>query len=121
MIQLIASYTYCGIYLSLGYGDIRILGDGDSGELLFEEYEYNWNTVCVTGFGDNAGDVACRHLGYQRSTDVYTYAEYVILAICSEIATAWQEILVEKKFGKFTLLFQLFMKKWWTYRLAKKG
>ena len=63
------------------------MGDGDSGELLFEEYEYNWNTVCAMGFDDNAGDVACRQLGYQRSTDVYTYAEYVILAICSEIAS----------------------------------
>ena len=55
----------------IGYGDLRISGGGRSGRLEF--LDGTWGSVCTTGFDDDAGDVACRQLGYVRSTDVYTY------------------------------------------------
>ena len=55
------------------HGAIRIVGSSRSGKLQF----YNgreWGSVCINGFDDDAGDVACRQLGYLRSSDVYIYA-----------------------------------------------
>ena len=58
-------------YFSIAYyGDLRINGGGKSGQLEF--YYYGWGAVCKDGFDDDAGDVACRQLGYVRSSDVYT-------------------------------------------------
>ena len=61
-----------------GYGDLRINGGGKSGQLEFNRIGY-WGAVCSDGFDDDAGDVACRQLGYLRSSDVYVYEEYVTL------------------------------------------
>ena len=48
---------------------------------MFKDHDDNWKAVCNNGFDDNAGDVACKQLGFKRSTGVYVYAEYVILTI----------------------------------------
>ena len=56
------------------YGDLRIVGGCDSGQLQFDTGSNNWGAICTTGFDDEAGDVACRQLGYVRPTDVYTYS-----------------------------------------------
>ena len=55
-------------YTFIAYGDLNIT---NSSRLLFDN-GYEWGIVCTNGFDDNAGDVACRQLGYVRSTDVYT-------------------------------------------------
>jgi len=52
------------------YGDVRIYGGGDSGRLEFQRSDGTWGTVCNRGFDDDAGDVACKQLGYRRSTDI---------------------------------------------------
>jgi len=49
---------------------VRIYGGGDSGRLEFQLVNGTWGTVCSQGFDDDAGDVACKQLGYRRSTDV---------------------------------------------------
>ena len=59
------------ISLSIDYGDIRIVGGTDSGPLEFDRGYYDWGVICKDGFNDDAGDVACRQLGYLRSSDVY--------------------------------------------------
>ena len=48
-------------------------GGADSGRLEFNNGYNDWGAVCTTGFDDDAGDVACRQLGYVRASDVYTY------------------------------------------------
>ena len=35
---------------------------------------YKWGSVCTNGFGDDAGNVACRQLGYGKYNNVYTYS-----------------------------------------------
>ena len=57
--------------LSVAYGDLRISGGGRSGLLQF--YDRGWGAVCKDGFDDDAGDVACRQLGYVRFSDVSVY------------------------------------------------
>ena len=84
MVQLQQLANQLWWYLfSVGYGDIRI-GEGDYGELMFEDRDDNWKAVCNNGFDDNAGDVACKQLGFKRSTGVYVYSEYVILTIAMQ-------------------------------------
>ena len=64
-------------YFSIAYryGDLRIVGGGDSGQLQFYSIDGYWGAICGYGFDDNAGDVACRQLGYEQAEDVYT--EYI--------------------------------------------
>ena len=59
--------------LTIAYGDLRISGGTDSGRLEFNSGYNDWGAICTTGFDDDAGDVACRQLGYVRASDVYTY------------------------------------------------
>lgn len=58
-----------------GYGAIRINGGGDSGQLEFRDYDGDWGTVCDRGFDREAADVACKQLGYRRSSKVYTHQQ----------------------------------------------
>ena len=55
------------------YGELRISGGSESGRLEFYDGS-KWGAVCTNGFGDVAGGVACRQLGYEKSSGVYTYA-----------------------------------------------
>ena len=55
------------------YGDIQIIGGGRFGQLQFYN-GYAWGAICTNGFDYNAGNVACRQLGYRQSSDVYTYS-----------------------------------------------
>ena len=64
-------------YNLLEYGDLRISGGGSSGRLEIQDRSGRWGTICDSGFDDNAGDVACSQLGYDRSSDVYTDRKYV--------------------------------------------
>ena len=59
--------------LLIAYGDLRIRGGTESGQLEFDSGYGDWGAVCKDGFDDDAGDVACRQLGYVRADDVYTY------------------------------------------------
>jgi len=52
------------------YGNPRISGGGNSGKLEFQRYDGSWGTVCDDGFDENAGEVACRELGYERLNKV---------------------------------------------------
>ena len=70
------NYNYNSI--AAKYGAIRIVGNSRSGELQFYNGS-NWGSVCKDGFYDDAGDVACRELGYLRFSGVYFYAKYVTL------------------------------------------
>ena len=54
------------------YGDLRISSGGKSGQLEFYNGS-NWGAICTNGFNDDAGDVACKQLGYRGSSDVYNY------------------------------------------------
>ena len=65
----------------VAFGDLRISGGGKSGRLEFRRSSGSWVSVCRYGFDDDAGDVACRQLGYIQSTDVYTYDGYVNTSI----------------------------------------
>ena len=60
--------------LIIAYGDLRISGGTDSGQLEFDSGYGDWGAICTSGFNDDAGDVACRQLGYIQSSDVYTYS-----------------------------------------------
>ena len=53
------------------YGDLRINGSGRAGKLQFQDDHGNWSSLCITGFNDYAGDVACKQLGYKRFTNFY--------------------------------------------------
>ena len=66
-------------YIFIAYGDLTINGDG---RLLFDNGT-KWGIVCTFGFDDMAGDVACRQLGYVRSTNVYADGSYVNTIIIS--------------------------------------
>ena len=66
---------YCNnIYFSVAYGDLRIREGGDSGLLEFDAGNDGWLQICRDGFDNDAGDVACRQLGYIEASDVYTYS-----------------------------------------------
>ena len=56
---------------------MRINGGGNSGRLEMEDRSGRWGTICDSGFDDDAGDVACSQLGYDRSFDVYTNKKYI--------------------------------------------
>ncbi|XP_065913381.1 galectin-3-binding protein A-like [Dysidea avara] len=58
------------------YGSLRITDGGDSGRLEFQDADGVWGTVCGNGFGEDAGDVACRQLGYLRAEDVLRNQNY---------------------------------------------
>ena len=60
----------CCVVVLLGYGALRIFGGGDSGRLEFQLANGTWGTICDKGFDNDAGKVACRQLGYRRSSDV---------------------------------------------------
>ena len=57
------------------YGDLRIEGGGDSGRLEFKDYDGGWGTVCDHGFDREAGDVACKQMGYRRSDEVLDHQQ----------------------------------------------
>jgi len=59
--------------VSIAYGDLRISGGGKDGKLEFQVSYGDWRSICTDGFDDEAGDVACRQLGYVQSKDVYAY------------------------------------------------
>ena len=59
-------------YLFIAFGDLRIYEGGDSGQLQIQNSDGQWGAICDTGFDDDAGDVACRQLGYVQSSDVYS-------------------------------------------------
>ena len=61
----------------VAYGDLRIRGGGNSGLLEFRRSSGTWVSVCRDEFDDYAGDVACRQLGLEKSSAVYTYNGYV--------------------------------------------
>ena len=52
-------------------GTLRIVGGKRSGQLQYYNGT-NWGGICRNGFDDDDGDVACRQLGYLRSSDLYT-------------------------------------------------
>ena len=56
---------------SYDYGVLRISSEGKFGQLEFYNGS-NWGAVCTNGFNDDAGDVACRQLGYGRSSNIYS-------------------------------------------------
>ena len=56
---------------------MRISGGGDSGRLEFKLSNGTWGTVCSQGFDDDAGDVACKQLGYLRSSDILDSSQLV--------------------------------------------
>ena len=62
-------------FIAYYYGDVRIVGGGSSGQLQFDTGSNNWGAICKKGFDDDAGNVACKQLGYARSSDVYTYSQ----------------------------------------------
>ena len=47
--------------------------DDDSVALEFDAGNGDWIPICRNGFDDNAGDVACRQLGHERSSELSTY------------------------------------------------
>ena len=54
--------------LTVGYGDL-LREHGTAGRLEF----YNgstWGAVCADGFDNEAGEVACKQLGYAQSTNM---------------------------------------------------
>ena len=61
-------------YLSIALGDLRIREGGNSGQLEIQSSSSEWSAICDTGFDDDAGDVACRQLGYIQSSDVHSYS-----------------------------------------------
>ena len=61
------------LVFSIAFGDVRISEGHRSGRLEFQNDDGNWGTVCRGGFNNDAGDVACRQLGYVGSSDVYSY------------------------------------------------
>ena len=64
------------------FGNLRISGGGSSGKLEFQNHDNSWGAVCLDGFDDDAGDVACAQLNHGRSQDIYSYtAEYVIACV----------------------------------------
>ena len=65
-------YDNSAIFSIAAKGAIQIVGSRRSGKLQFYNGTY-WGSVCKDGFDDDAGDVACRQLGYLRSSDVYVY------------------------------------------------
>jgi len=67
--NLMRHFQYASVGL-VDFGDLRIYGGGDSGRLEFQLNNGTWGTVCDSGFDDDAGDVACKQLGYRRSTDI---------------------------------------------------
>ena len=54
--------------------NLRITGGDDSGKLEFQRFDGgSWSGVCLGGFSDAAGDVACEQLNLGSSSDVYSY------------------------------------------------
>ena len=62
------------LFFPIEYGDLRIREGSDSGLLEFDIGYYEWHPICKDGFDDDAGDVACRQLGYAWLSDVYVYS-----------------------------------------------
>ena len=58
-------------YFCTDYGDLKY--DDDSVALEFDAGNGDWIPICRNGFDDNAGDVACRQLGHERSSQLSTY------------------------------------------------
>ena len=59
----------------LEYGDLRLVEGDDrySGALEFNTGDGDWIPICESGFNDDAGDVACKQLGFKESDDLTTY------------------------------------------------
>ena len=60
-------------YFSTDYGDLKYDDDSDSVVLEFDAGNGDWIPICRDGFDDNAGDVACKQLGHERSSELSTY------------------------------------------------
>ena len=60
---------------SAGYGEVRIEGGGESGRLEFKDNGGEWGTVCDHGFDREAGDVACKQMGYRRCDKVLDHQQ----------------------------------------------
>ena len=63
---------------------------GRSGVLELALETYGYVLVCSHGFDDDAGDVACRQLGFVQSSDIFTSHNYmyvitIIVRICKLI------------------------------------
>ena len=71
----------CNIFFA-AYGDLRIRDGSDSG-LLEMDISGDWYAVCINAFNDEAEDVACRQLGFVRSSDVYVYSRYLYYNIAT--------------------------------------
>ena len=62
----------------VGYGNLQLQtvfdnSSNNHGRLMFRRYDGRWGYVCNTGFDDDAGQVACRQLGYSYR---YYYTDY---------------------------------------------
>ena len=57
------------------YGDLRLTegGSDSDGALEFDTGDRDWTPICKSGFDNDAGDVACKQLGYKQSSDLTTY------------------------------------------------
>ena len=74
-IAVLHCWNCYNIYIfSVAYGDLRIREGSDSGLLEFDAANDGWLPICRDGFDNDAGDVACRQLGYVEASDVYTYS-----------------------------------------------
>ena len=60
-------------YFPIAIGDIRIKGGGKSGLLQFDKGDDDWGAFCSVTFSYYARDVVCAQLGYEGSSDVFTY------------------------------------------------
>ncbi|XP_065905258.1 scavenger receptor cysteine-rich type 1 protein M130-like isoform X2 [Dysidea avara] len=67
-----------------GFGELRINGGGDSGRLEFQLSDGTWGTVCDDGFDDNAGNAACKQLGYDDFSGfvIPEYDSSLPIAVC---------------------------------------
>ena len=61
------------ILISIDNGELQIWFSKGGKNLASDRGSGDWGTICKDGFDDDAGDVACKQLGYVQFSDVYTY------------------------------------------------
>ena len=54
---------------------MKIDGGGDSGRLEFKDRNGEWGTVCDHGFDREAGEVACKQMGYRRCDKILDHEQ----------------------------------------------